>query len=340
MVDFSKLNSARSQATPTDPLRIFQRLPKPPHINDLWESQSEALKLWTQRRAENDLVIKLNTGGGKTLVGLLIGQALLHELRQPVLYLCPNTQLVRQAATKATEVGLPTLTYERGPGELPAEFLNAETILIATYSALFHGRSKFGVLRSGAEPVKVGGIICDDAHVAFSTVRDAFSISIARRACPDLYTDLTTWFRGDFQEIGRLGSFDDIIERQTPEVLEVPYSAWASKAGAIRQLLAQKYATTFQYQLPLLRDHFEACHALISARDFLITAIQPLTNLLPSFHECRHRVYMSATIADDRSIIHTFDANPRTIRNPIIPHSLAGVGERMILAPVLTKLGI
>lgn len=46
---------------------------------------------------------KLNTGGGKTPVGLLIGQALLHELRQPVLYLCPNSQLVRQTAEKATD---------------------------------------------------------------------------------------------------------------------------------------------------------------------------------------------------------------------------------------------
>jgi replicative superfamily II helicase len=225
LVDFNKLNPGRSQSTPTDPLRIFQRLPKPPHINDLWESQSEALKLWLQRQPENDLVIKLNTGGGKTLVGLLISQALLNELRQPVLYLCPNNQLVRQTAAKATEVGLPTLTYERGPGDLPAQFLNAEVILVATYNALFHGRSKFGVLRSGVEPVKVGGIICDDAHVAFSTVRDAFSISIARRDYRDLYTDLTTRFRGDFEEIGRLGSFDDIIERQTPEVLEVPYPA-------------------------------------------------------------------------------------------------------------------
>jgi len=67
------------QAAPIDPLRIFQRLPKPPHINDLWESQSDALRLWTTRRNQNDLVIKLNTGGGKTLVGLLIGQALLNE---------------------------------------------------------------------------------------------------------------------------------------------------------------------------------------------------------------------------------------------------------------------
>jgi len=30
----------------------------------------------------------------------------------------------------------------------------------------------------------------------------------------------------------------------------------------------------FKYQLPLLRDYFRACHALISARDVCITAIQ------------------------------------------------------------------
>jgi hypothetical protein len=54
VVDFNRLSSSRSQATPTDPVRIFQRLPKPPHINDLWESQSEALKLWAKRRTEND----------------------------------------------------------------------------------------------------------------------------------------------------------------------------------------------------------------------------------------------------------------------------------------------
>jgi hypothetical protein len=30
----------------------------------------------------------------------------------------------------------------------------------------------------------------------------------------------------------------------------------------------------FKYQLPLLRDYFHACHALISARDVCITAIQ------------------------------------------------------------------
>ena len=338
MVDFNKLNPARLQAKPTDPLRIFQRLPKPSHINDLWESQSEALKIWSQRRTENDLVIKLNTGGGKTLVGLLIGQALLHELGLPVLYLCPNNQLVRQAVEKAHEVGIPTLAYEAGAGDLPAEFLNTAAILIASYNALFHGRSKFGVLSSGMEPVKVGGIICDDAHAAFSTIRDVFTISITRKDYPDLYADLTTRFRTDVEQIGKVGSFDDVVERQDTEILEVPYSAWVPRADTVRQLLARDYVHAFRYQLPLLRNHFPACHALISAHDFSITPIQPLTYLLPTFDNCRRRVYMSATIADDSSIIRTFDATPTAVQNPIVPGSLAGVGERMILAPALTAM--
>lgn len=338
VVDFEKLSSLHAGSAPTDPLKVFQRLPKPPNINDLWESQSEALKLWVKRRNENDLVIKLNTGGGKTLVGLLIGQALLNELNKPVLYLCPNNQLVRQTAEKAKQIGLPSEVYQAGPGKFQSAFLNSAAILIGSYKALFHGRSKFGILGGKTEPVNLGGIICDDAHAAFSVVRDAFSISINRYEHAELYGRLATEFRADFSAIGKLGSFDDIVEREQPEVLEVPYIAWAAKADAIRQLLARDYADTFKYELPLLRDNFDSCHALISSYDVYITPTQPLVHLLPSFAECPRRVYMSATIADDSSIVRTFDANSKSIASPIVPQTLAGVGERMILAPSLTKI--
>lgn len=336
MVNFKNMNSG-SDSSPTDPLKIFQRLPKPPQINDLWESQSEALKLWTQRRKEQDLVIKLNTGGGKTLVGLLIGQALINELAKPVVYLCPNNQLVSQTVEKAGEIGIAACAYEPGPGDLPTEFDNAEAILIASYQALFHGRSKFGILGGGKEPLILGGVICDDAHTAFSTVRDAFSISIDRNKKEDLYKDLASRFRADFEAIGRVGTFDDIVERQDGAVLEVPYTAWATKADGIRNLLSRSHANDFRYRLPLLRDRFDCSHALISARDFYITALQPLVHLFPSFDDCRRRVYMSATIADDSAIIRTFGANPKCVSKPIVPKTLAGVGERMILAPSLTK---
>ena len=197
------------------------------------------------------------------------------------------------------------------------------------------GESKFGILGAGSEPVLVGAIICDDAHVALSGIRDAFTVTISRKISEHLYHDLCTRFRADFDQIGRIGLFDDVVEREEAGVLEVPYRGWAAKASAIRELLARSYAEAFRYQLPLVRNSFDACHALITSRDFSITPLLPLVDQFPTFQECPRRIYMSATIADDSSIIRTFDAGQKAIKEPIVPDTLAGVGERMILAPSL-----
>src|SRR5688572_13096994 len=123
MVDFGSLRRTATRGAPTDPIEIFKRLPKPSHINDLWDSQSSVLKLWQARRTERDVVIKLNTGGGKTLVGLLIAQSLMIEHGLGALYLCPTNQLVRQTVDKAIETGLAAQAYETGV-PLPKDFLN------------------------------------------------------------------------------------------------------------------------------------------------------------------------------------------------------------------------
>jgi replicative superfamily II helicase len=137
-------------------------LPKPPGINDLYSSQAEVLEAWHARKTEKDLVIKLHTGGGKTLVGLLIAQAILNETREPVIYLSPTVQLVQQVLAKAGEYSLPAVGYEKGK-DLQDEFYAGKAVLVCTYQALFHGKSKFGVRG-------------DDAHVAFSTVREAGAV--------------------------------------------------------------------------------------------------------------------------------------------------------------------
>jgi superfamily II DNA or RNA helicase len=72
MVDFNKLRASKAQPNITSPIEIFRRLPKPPEINDLYQSQAQVLQEWDARRNERDVVIKLHTGGGKTLVALLI----------------------------------------------------------------------------------------------------------------------------------------------------------------------------------------------------------------------------------------------------------------------------
>jgi len=60
----------------------------------------------------------------------------------------------------------------------------------------------------------------------------------------------------------------------------------------IRELIARGYTEEFKFALPLLRNHFRLCHALVSAREITITPFQPLVHLFPSFNECRRRVFM------------------------------------------------
>ena len=113
MVDFNKLRLQSQRAAPVDPLEIFRRLPKPQGINDLYTSQAEVLEAWFNRRNERDTVVKLHTGGGKTLVGLLMAQSTLNELKEPVLYLAPTTQLVNQTLEKARSLGITAVPYIR-----------------------------------------------------------------------------------------------------------------------------------------------------------------------------------------------------------------------------------
>src|SRR4051794_33249157 len=116
MVDLSKIRGPAKQNPTTDPVKIFERLPKPEGVNDLWKSQHESIREWNERRREKDLIIKLNTGGGKTLVGLLIAQAMMNEKKVGALYLCATNQLVDQTVAKAREFQLPVVRYEAGAG--------------------------------------------------------------------------------------------------------------------------------------------------------------------------------------------------------------------------------
>lgn len=150
MVDFNKLRSLSPRAVPIDPLEIFRRLPKPQGINDLYTSQAEVLEAWFKRKDERDTVVKLHTGGGKTLVGLLMAQSTLNELKEPVLYLAPTNQLVKQTLEKAQALGIAALPYVRGK-PLADDFVNCKAIMVASYKALFNGFSKFGIRGRGCQ---------------------------------------------------------------------------------------------------------------------------------------------------------------------------------------------
>ena len=69
-INFGKLseNAPVSPRRLLDPRAIFSALPsKAPGLDYLRGSQDQILAEWHRRRDTRDLVIRMNTGGGKTL---------------------------------------------------------------------------------------------------------------------------------------------------------------------------------------------------------------------------------------------------------------------------------
>jgi superfamily II DNA or RNA helicase len=178
---FQEASRRKSQTSPCESARDFHSLPKPVGINDLYASQAEVLDAWYARRTDKDVVVKLHTGGGKTLVALLMAQSTMNETGLPVLYLTPTNQLVGQVLTKSREYGIPAAPYVRGQ-PLPTDFEDGQAVLVGAYETLFSGRSKFGVRGSNKPPVKVGAIILDDAHVALANAADRSPSRSTRRS--------------------------------------------------------------------------------------------------------------------------------------------------------------
>jgi replicative superfamily II helicase len=200
MVDFKKLRAGKGKPNPVPPREIFHSLPKPVGINDLYASQAEVLDTWHARRNDKDVVVKLHTGGGKTLAALLMAQSIMNETGLPVLYLTRTNQLVGQVIAKGREYGIAAVPYVRKQ-PLSTEFEDGKAVLVGAYETLFSGRSKFGVRGSNKQRVKVGAIILDDAHVAFANVRRSFTLTIEARKHKEVYQEIVGRFRPAFRDV-------------------------------------------------------------------------------------------------------------------------------------------
>lgn len=134
--------------------------------------QDQVLKAWFDRRREGDLVLKQNTGGGKTVVGLLVAQSGLNEGVGPSAYLVPDTYLVQQVLDEAHRLGLRVTTDARG-----TDFRSGTAILVCTFEKVVNGRTVFG-LAGDPNARTIGTLVVDDAHAALAAARKQFTLDI------------------------------------------------------------------------------------------------------------------------------------------------------------------
>ncbi|HEY7115236.1 MAG TPA: DEAD/DEAH box helicase family protein, partial [Tepidisphaeraceae bacterium] len=113
MVDFNKLVKKKTLTKVVDPVALYDTLDRASDKGELRKAQAALLTAWHEsHRDDRDVIVKLHTGQGKTLIGLLILQSKLNELGEPVVYLCPNNHLVAQTGEQAKQFGVPYVTAE------------------------------------------------------------------------------------------------------------------------------------------------------------------------------------------------------------------------------------
>lgn len=130
MVDFSKRIKNGAQTKKIDPVEIYNTLDRSSSTGPLRPAQHNVLNRWyTEYRDKKDAIIKLHTGAGKTLIGLLIGLSYINSNEGPVMFVSPNIYLMQQACEDARKFGIPFCTVSKD-NLIPNAFYQGSSILI------------------------------------------------------------------------------------------------------------------------------------------------------------------------------------------------------------------
>lgn len=329
-LNLSKINRGINENR-VDPRDIFASLPNKPWTR-LRLEQGEVLKEWFRRRQENDLVIKQNTGGGKTVVGLLIAKSGMDEGVGPSVYLVPDTYLVNQVLDEALKIGIPATADPKC-----IDFRSNQKILVTTFHRLINGRSIFGVLHSGKTPIQLGTIVVDDAHAALAAVRNQFTATVP--ANHDIYDRVFNLFKKDLEKQNHR-NFNALKNKQASSPMRIPFWSWEEHYSEIFQILEDygeddsEETRSLFFSWPLLSEHLRLAAATITNTKLEIKLPCPPLTMIPSFAQAKRRIYLTATLADDGVLVTDMDANPESVRKPITPERAADLGDRMILAPI------
>lgn len=333
MIDFSKKMKKVAVTKSDNPVDIYNGLDRTSVAGPLRVSQEIVLTKWYNEKInDQDVIIKLHTGEGKTLIGLLILMTKMNKGEGPCVYVCPNKYLVQQVCKEATKFGIPICTIGDN-NQLPNDFLAGNRVLVTHVQKMFNGRTIFG---TGNSSKKVGAIILDDAHACLDAIRESFVISIKRNSDEQLYNELLELFEDDLAEQGE-GTLWDIKNNADYEnLMMIPYWSWIDKKSQVLQILAsneQNNCITFVW--PLVKDNLDKCQAFINGGELQIMPLVAPIEMFGSFAKAKHRVLMSATTQDDSFFVKTLGVAISAIKNPIINEKLKWSGEKMILVPEL-----
>jgi hypothetical protein len=317
-----------------NPALHFKTLTKR-HFPDVMPHQKEMLEEYaTKCEKLSDVALQLPTGSGKTLVGLLIADWRRRKCGDRALYLCPTKQLVRQTVQQASEqYGIDVVDLSGRKKDFSSEdraaYKLGKKVAISTYSGLFNTNTFFD------DPDLV---VIDDAHAAENYIASMWSLDIPSGS--SLYSSLAEFLHPHIgaQAFARMTG-DWVGPADSMWVDKLPTPLLGRLTGDIEQIIdahAGPENPDFYYTWSLLREHLDACHIYLSAKEILVRPLIPPTFTHSAFSQAKQRLFMSATLGaggdlerlTGRSQIHRLAA-PDGFQT-------AGVGRRFFIFPTLS----
>jgi len=332
MIDFTKLG-ADKQRTHIEPRDIFMSLPsrdkKYEYPRDV---QSEVWKSWFEERDKKNTIIKMNTGSGKTVVGLIILQSCLNEGKGPAVYVVPDKYLVQQVCSEAKHLGIKTAT-----DKTDIDFLRNQSILVINIQTLINGRSGFGMRAD--HNVEIGSVLIDDVHACLADIENQYTISIP--AGCDAYNSILQLFAESIKSQSE-NKYDDITTSpDSYSSVLVPFWDWQNKQNEVKSIIKnieQDDAVKFSY--PLIRDCLAISNCMITAKKIEISPSCIPIHKISSFERAERRIFMSATLVDDTVFVTALGLNPNDITKIITPEKADDIGDRLMIFPQVVNKSI
>lgn len=330
MIDFRKKLGKKEVEKKINPLEIYDELDRRSVTGPLRPVQYKILDEWFKhKQKDKNLIIKLHTGEGKTLIGLLILQSKINQGEGPCAFVCPNIYLSQQVAKEAEKFGIPYCVIE-SDNSLPNDFIEGKRILIVHVQKIFNGKTIFGINNFSTH---IGTIILDDSHACIDSIKDSFTIRIPREKT--IYAEILTLFKEDLSDQGE-GDFLDICNGDYEALLPIPYWSWVDKKSEITSLLSQhKDDDELMFIWPLIKNNIEDCQAFVTGKGIEILPYNIPIGSFGSFAKANQRILMSATTQDDSFFIKGLGFDVNAIKNPLINTEQKWSGEKMILIPSL-----
>lgn len=323
-MDFTKLGKTRKSSDPGTLLELFDQLDRKASHNSLRPVQIEALSGLQTQIAEHDVLLKVSTGSGKTVVGLVFAEFMRRRHPgEPVVYLCPTHQLVDQVLQGAAAIGVNAQAY---PSDgMPLDGFAGKCVLVCTYDRLFNARSTFN-----SRKIIPSTLILDDVHAGTDRIRQKYTVNAPTAA----YDRIRSIFH-PICEASDPAIWRGITNNEHNARYEVPFWLWIPHAGTIAKLLdplSEDNALFDWGNIARYADYARLCISGVTAELSLpVASLEENTG----YNSAKHRLFMSASIKDGSSAIKDLAVDPGALSRVVEPAGDRGAGERMILPVAL-----